>query len=244
MLMQFSMRLYFVLIFLLYNSLLVFANDLDVVDLYVVDNRIVLFGYMLDTKYEVKKSSPPKESDTIIHTKLSPDNHNLIVIVGFNLSERIVWEIWKYNINQQQEPICISSNIEFGSNIRTKWHNNDVFEISWGGFGWKKTKFINITTNTNFLIDNYIFYDPVYDIYVALKPSTVKPSKIEVGPGFDKRNRNIELFDIKSKSDLNGLDIVIDVKINGDNLMVSQKNNNGILENIFKHDILKGDDRK
>jgi hypothetical protein len=209
------------------------------VDIKVIKGKIILYGHELKTKHAVKISNPYRSSDTLISTDLSPNNNNLIVSVGNPFEGYRKWEFWFYDISKKGEPINIVPTNMPSRNFGTKWLSNDIFEIEWGGFGWRQTRFYDARNlNNNFLCDDCRFYDVTKDVYVAQREY-----KVEIGPGFNKDHYTKELFDLGLPPNMDVLNVISsikDVKIKNTKLLIFCDRGKGVIEKlIFEPLILK-----
>lgn len=216
-------------------SMTLFALDLPVFakefkcqyELY--DGKIKVFDYLLEPKNPIDDTE-----DTVIACDSSPDGRWITVQSGYRISV----DIWLYDSYTKKRPIRIDT--QPGNHTRVNFHSNAVFEVRWGGMGYRMSDFFQVDKpKVKVHIDDVLSYFDVLDAYVSFYENGVVIGKV-----FEKimpEKFHIDFDLTKDPNAISPLFVIDKIKIIGEELIVSHRRTNGqMTTEVFKPKLLKG----
>jgi len=213
-----------------FMQLSAFANQIEC-QFELHDGKIKIYDYLLEPRY-------PLGNEAVIACKNSPDGRWITIQAGYRLNV----DIWLYDSYTKTNPIKIDT--EPGNNVRVIFHGNKVFEVRWGGIGYRMSDFFQTdNTKAKVHIDDVLSYFDVLDIYVCFYERGVKVGKVF---GKDSPEKFQVDFDLTNDSSaLSPLFVIDKVEITGEDLIVLHHMANGKKDvEIFKPKLLKGNTTK
>gem|GEM_PF-6471725 len=198
-------------------------------------NRIIIPGHSLTLRHTRKLV----EDDRVIYPSMteSPDKKKAVIWAG----DYITYDFWYLD---RENDTAEWIDIDVGKYNYTRWYNNEIAEIQWGGSGYTISEVFKFGAQRLRAGINDIFYiDPDREIYVSGEvegKKTPAPERyLVVGSLFDRQKKK-EKFPLPYCYQDGWWYDIIKVSIDGDKLSVCRNKCGDDFETlVFEPEILK-----